>query len=227
MVFYKTVALANKDLFDIKITDTYTAKVSLDIDTLIDALALLKNKNVIFIGGPGAGKGTGIGALTQLGLYVSHLSTGDALRAEVARGTDLGKEVAPLMAAGDYVPDELLNPIVKNFIDAHKGMTVIFDGYPRTTSQAEYLYEEGVEVDLVIVLDVKEETILQRLIENTREGRTDDDPKVASKRFKKFEKETKGPLVEAYADKVVRVNVDNGLEQDLPELLDKIVAFFN
>ena len=128
---------------------------------------MLNKKNLIFLGGPGAGKGTVSNAM--IAKYgVAHISTGDILRAEVAKGTPAGKEAAVIMKAGKLVPDELVCGMVKNRLaepDCQQGF--ILDGFPRTIPQADrldaVLAEIGGKVDQVIYLHVDDEILLQRL----------------------------------------------------------------
>ena len=128
---------------------------------------MLTKKNLIFLGGPGAGKGTVSNEMIKK-YGVAHISTGDILRAEVAKGTPAGKEAAVIMKAGKLVPDELVCSMVKNRLaepDCEKGF--ILDGFPRTIPQADrlnaVLSELGKEIDYAIYLKVEDEVLLQRL----------------------------------------------------------------
>ena len=128
---------------------------------------MLKKKNLIFLGAPGAGKGT-ISNVLIAKYGVAHISTGDILRAEVAKGTPAGQEAAIIMKAGKLVPDELVCSMVKNRLaepDCEKGF--ILDGFPRTIPQADrlaaVLAELGKEIDYAIYLKVEDEILLQRL----------------------------------------------------------------
>ena len=128
---------------------------------------MLKKKNLIFLGAPGAGKGT-ISNVLIAKYGVAHISTGDILRAEVAKGTPAGKEAAVIMKAGKLVPDELVCSMVKNRLaepDCEKGF--ILDGFPRTIPQADrlaaVLAELGKEIDYAIYLKVEDDVLLQRL----------------------------------------------------------------
>ena len=128
---------------------------------------MLKKKNLIFLGAPGAGKGT-ISNVLIAKYGVAHISTGDILRAEVAQGTPAGQEAAVIMKAGKLVPDELVCSMVKNRLaepDCEKGF--ILDGFPRTIPQADrlnaVLSELGKEIDYAIYLKVEDEVLLQRL----------------------------------------------------------------
>ena len=128
---------------------------------------MLNKKNLIFLGGPGAGKGTVSNAM--IAKYgVAHISTGDILRAEVAKGTPAGKEAGAIMKSGGLVPDAMVCGMVGERLkepDCEKGF--ILDGFPRTIAQAEtlagILTAMGKKIDAVIYLNVADEIILQRL----------------------------------------------------------------
>ena len=128
---------------------------------------MLKKKNLIFLGAPGAGKGT-ISNVMIAKYGVAHISTGDILRGEVAKGTPAGKEAEVIMKAGKLVPDELVCSMVKNRLaepDCENGF--ILDGFPRTIPQADrlnaVLAELGKKIDYAIYLKVEDEVLLQRL----------------------------------------------------------------
>lgn len=127
----------------------------------------LKKKNLIFIGAPGAGKGTFASALRAVH-PIAHISTGDLLRDEIKRDTELGRSVAGLMKDGKLVPDQLVADLVRARLqqpDCADGF--ILDGYPRTIVQAELLADVlkslGRTLDRVVYLKVDDEVILQRL----------------------------------------------------------------
>ena len=121
--------------------------------------------NIILMGCPGAGKGTQ-SAKIQTVFNLKHISTGDVLRAEIASGSELGKEVKDLIAQGNLVPDQLMISILENIIKtAPSG--VILDGFPRTTAQAEALEKMlcslGRSVSKVIMIDLPESEVVKRL----------------------------------------------------------------
>src|SRR5438034_10813725 len=127
----------------------------------------------VLFGPPGSGKGTQAGLLTAA-LGVPQVSTGDMLRAEAAALTPLGRRVAPLLAAGELVPDELIESILEQRLrapDAARG--AILDGYPRTLPQARSLdrrlAEANWRVDVVLYLEVDEATLLDRLLQRAAE----------------------------------------------------------
>ena len=94
--------------------------------------------NIILLGPPGAGKGTAAAALkNEFG--VMHLSTGDMLRAEIQKGTELGHKAQIVIDKGLFVPDDLIIDIVEGVIKQHDGNGIMFDGFPRTLAQAEAL----------------------------------------------------------------------------------------
>lgn len=128
---------------------------------------MLEKKNLVFLGAPGAGKGTAASALTEKEPLV-HISTGDILRAEIKNGTELGKSAAVIMEKGELVPDEIVAGMVKSRLqgpDCKNGF--ILDGFPRTLKQAELLEaalrEIGKSLDAVIYFEVSDDIILKRL----------------------------------------------------------------
>ncbi len=128
---------------------------------------MLKRKNLVFLGAPGAGKGT-ISNLLLAKHPLAHISTGDILRAEVAAGTEAGKKAGAIMKAGKLVPDELVADMVSRRLtapDCENGF--ILDGFPRTIPQADLLAAAlaklGRSLDRVIYFKVPEEVLIQRL----------------------------------------------------------------
>lgn len=163
----------------------------------------IKMKNIVIFGAPGSGKGTQSELMIKhYGL--GHISTGDVLRSEIKKGTELGKLAASYIDGGNLIPDELMISILANVYDGygrgHKG--VIFDGFPRTIPQAEalkkMLEERGDKVAAMIELDVPEEELMQRLIKRGEEsGRADDNEETIKKRLKIYHSQTQ-PLIEWY-----------------------------
>jgi adenylate kinase len=153
----------------------------------------------IIFGPPGSGKGTQA-TMLQKHLDLNHMSTGDILRSEVARGTPLGKEVGRIMAAGDLVPDRLIVDIVRSRLpEAEEGAGVLLDGFPRTVAQAQaldaMLAEEGHRVDFVVALEVPEEALVERLLHRAKvEGRTDDNRETIAERMREYHKLTEAVL---------------------------------
>lgn len=135
--------------------------------------------NLVLFGPPGAGKGTQSEKLiAKYGLI--HLSTGDLLRGEIAQGTELGLEAKKLMDLGQLVPDAVVVGMIKNKVSANKeGKGFIFDGFPRTTQQAEaldnLLNSFETPIDLMLSLEVEKNELISRLLSRGKvSGRADD-----------------------------------------------------
>ncbi len=170
------------------------------------------------MGPPGAGKGT------QAKYVADHfgipaISTGDIFRANVSQGTPLGVEAKRFMDAGEYVPDEVTNHMVRNRIDEPDAVPgFLLDGYPRTTSQVEELDGmisfTGHKLDAVVVLTVDPEELVQRLLQRAvTDGRTDDSEDVIRRRQEVYAEETE-PLIELYRQRGKLVEVDGMGEVD-------------
>jgi adenylate kinase len=173
----------------------------------------------VIFGPPGSGKGTQAELLTSA-LGVPHVSTGDLLRAETEAGTPLGAEVAPLLATGELVPDELIERVLERRLsrpDARRG--AILDGYPRTVAQARSLDGRlagaGCHVQAVLVLDVDEATLIERLLHRADEQhRADDHRDAISERMTEYRQRTE-PVLAYYRDAAVSViEVDGTAEVD-------------
>jgi len=160
---------------------------------------------LILMGPPGAGKGTQAKYVAEH-FGIPAISTGDIFRANVSRGTDLGVQAKRYMDAGEYVPDEITNLMVRNRIDepdAEPGF--LLDGYPRTLAQVEELdamiEHTGHRLDAVVVLTVDSEEVVQRLLNRARtEGRADDTEDVIRRRQEIFLEETE-PLIAVYRER--------------------------
>ena len=158
---------------------------------------------VVMLSPPGAGKGTHGRWLTrQTG--AAHISSGDLLRAEVARGSDLGRQVAAYTARGDLVPDELIFDVLIPVVVAAARETggYVLDGFPRTMPQAlraaQIAAELGIISDAVIYLTAPEEELVARLLDRAeRDGRPDDTLGVIRHRLAVYARET-APLVDYY-----------------------------
>jgi adenylate kinase len=154
------------------------------------------------MGPPGAGKGTQAKFIAEH-FGIPAISTGNILRANVDAGTPLGVEADSYMSKGDYVPDSVMNLMVRNRIDepdAAKGF--LLDGYPRTLAQVEELDGmikfTGHALDAVVVLTVDKDEIVQRLLQRAElEGRSDDTEEVIRRRQEVYLEET-APLIEVY-----------------------------
>jgi adenylate kinase len=167
---------------------------------------------------PGAGKGTHGKWLTrQTG--VAHISSGDLLRAEVERGSDLGQQIAAFTERGDLVPDELIFSILVPAVVAADRDTggYVLDGFPRTMPQALRAAELGVELglasDVVIYLTAPEEELVNRVLDRAqRDGRADDTLDVIKHRLEVFTSQT-APLVDYYRGRGILLE----LSTDRPE----------
>jgi adenylate kinase len=169
----------------------------------------------IVFGPPGSGKGTQATRI-EGEFHLAHLSTGAILRAEVRRGTEVGKEVGRSMAAGDLVPDDIIVSIVRQRLpESENGPGVLLDGFPRTLEQAraldEMLADEGHRVDFVIALDVTEDVLVKRILKRAAvEGRADDTEEAIAERMREYHKLT-AAVLDYYRKKGVRVEVVDGL----------------
>lgn len=181
---------------------------------------------MVLLGAPGSGKGTqGEKLVAHFG--IPKISTGDALRAAVATGTELGKRAKAAMDAGQLVANEIVIGIVEERLgqeDARKGF--ILDGFPRNTAQAEVLDGMLVRlgqapIDKAVHLQVNDEEIIKRLLDRAhKEGRADDREDVIRKRIEVYNAETR-PLLDYYSKdgKVVTVPGVGGLEDIFQRIL--------
>ena len=160
---------------------------------------------VVFLGPPGVGKGTQAKRLVaELG--IPHISTGDMLREEMHRETELGKKAASFTNEGKLVPDDVIIEMVcqrTSQPDCAAGF--LLDGFPRTVDQAkamdEFLAEQGNSISVVLRLVVAEEELRRRLVERAKcEGRPDDTPETISERFRVYEQST-APVVGYYRER--------------------------
>ncbi|MBE6206757.1 MAG: adenylate kinase [Rikenellaceae bacterium] len=135
--------------------------------------------NIILFGAPGCGKGTQAELLKEK-YGVEHISTGAVIRSEIERGTELGLSMQEYIAKGELAPDSIVVGMVKNYICEHRDAKGnIFDGFPRTTAQAEAFDEllkaEGLSVSVMIYMDVPEQELVNRILLRGKDsGRADD-----------------------------------------------------
>ncbi len=135
--------------------------------------------NIILFGAPGCGKGTQA-AMIKEKYNINHISTGEVIRGEIARGTELGKSMQNYIEAGQLAPDSIVIGMIRNYMKEHKdAVGNIFDGFPRTTAQAEafdeILKEDGESVSVMIYMDVPEEELVKRILLRGKDsGRADD-----------------------------------------------------
>ena len=158
--------------------------------------------DLVFMGPPGAGKGTQAALLKETTGW-THLSTGDLFRQHMRLGTDLGRIARSYMDNGDYVPDDVTVRMVRDFIrERPLDERLMFDGFPRTVAQAEaleaLLAERGRSIGRVLLIDVPREELVRRILNRSRsEGRADDTPEVIARRFDVYAEQTQ-PVVEHY-----------------------------
>lgn len=177
--------------------------------------------NLLFVGPPGAGKGTQAERVAEE-LDIAHISTGDMFRA-LDPDSDLGKRVKEIMESGGYVSDEIVIEMLESRIaepDAENGF--ILDGFPRTTAQAEaldsLLGEEG--LDRVVLFEIDEESIIERMLAR---GRADDTEETIRTRLEVYREQTE-PLIELYEshDLVSRVDATGSIEEITGRVLDAL-----
>jgi adenylate kinase len=167
---------------------------------------------LILLGPPGAGKGTQARRIAER-LGVPAISTGDIFRANVQAGTELGRRAQQYVDAGEYVPDDVTNGMVRDRLgepDVADGF--LLDGYPRTGQQVEtldaMLAERDSALDRVVELVVDRDELMARLVKRAEtEGRTDDTPEVIAHRLDVYDEQT-APLVAVYDARGLLVTVD-------------------
>ncbi|MFC9790946.1 adenylate kinase [Rhodococcus sp. NPDC127528] len=168
---------------------------------------------LVLLGPPGAGKGTQAAILSEK-LGVPHISTGDLFRANIGQQTALGLEAKKYIDAGDLVPSEVTNNMVKARVaepDAVNGF--LLDGFPRTVDQAQAL--EGilaglnVKLDGVLAFDVDDEVVVERMLSR---GRADDTEDVIRNRMRVYREET-APLLDHYAGSIVTVDAVGAVDE--------------
>jgi adenylate kinase len=174
---------------------------------------------LIMLSPPGAGKGTHSEQLSQA-TGIAHISSGDLLRAEIDRGTDLGLRLSEYTTRGDLVPDDLIFDIlIPLVVEASRDTGgYVLDGFPRTMPQALRAAQIGVELDLVsdaaIYLTAPDKVLVERLADRAqREGRADDTPEVIRHRLAVFAAQTQ-PLVDYYRRRGILLELDTDRPQD-------------
>ena len=200
---------------------------------------------LVFLGPPGAGKGTQAQRLAKEKGFV-HISTGDLLREAVQKGTPLGKKAKEYMDRGELVPDDLIVALIEEVFPEHGN--VIFDGFPRTIKQAEALDEmlrkKGMKVDHVLLFELSDEEIIERLSGRRIDPKTgkvyhikynppppgveviqrdDDKPEVIKNRLKVYREQT-APLIEYYEKKGIlrKIDASKPVEEVYKQILEVI-----
>ncbi len=180
--------------------------------------------NVIIFGPPGAGKGTQANNLVKkYNLY--QISTGDLLRSEVSNKTDIGRNIENIISKGDFATDEIVNELIQNVVsNPQKKNKLIFDGYPRSLSQAKnldiLLNSSNQKIDFIFFLNVKKDTIIKR-IEKRKilEKRADDNLQTILKRYDTYMETTK-PVLDFYSKNPNFYEIDGSVKID--EISSKI-----
>jgi adenylate kinase len=181
-------------------------------------------QRLLFLGPPGAGKGTQAQQLAaRHGLL--HLSTGDLLRAEVAAGSPLGQEAAAVMARGELVSDALVLAIVRSRLEQQStagGSGWLLDGFPRNVAQADalaaLLEELGQQIELVVLMELDDGVLIQRLLSR---GRADDNEAVIRHRLEVYRQQT-APLISYYRDAELLQSVE--ADGSVDEIAERIEA---
>lgn len=179
----------------------------------------------LIFGPPGSGKGTQASRVERE-FGMAHLSTGEILRSEAAHGSAVGKEAAQIMAAGDLVPDDLIDRIVESRLRRiGPSENVLLDGFPRTIEQAKALdrmvARQGRDVDFVVALDVPEPLLVDRLLHRAAvEGRADDTRQAIMERMHEYRTRT-AAVLDHYRQRGVPVVEVNGVG-GVDEVFDKV-----
>lgn len=185
--------------------------------------------NLILFGPPGSGKGTQSEKLIAK-YNLKHLSTGDLLRSEIARKTPLGIEAKRFMDKGQLVPDEVVIGMISYALDEHPNARgFLFDGFPRTATQAQALDKllelKKTSISVMLALDVSEEELVKRLVKRGEtSGRSDDNnEQVIRHRIVEYNKKT-SPVAEYYrqANKVVMIKGEGTIEEIFAALITEI-----
>ena len=184
---------------------------------------------LIFLGPPGAGKGTQAQRIEEA-FDIRQLSTGDMLRAAVAAETEIGKQAKDIMARGDLVPNEVVVGIISDRIDeADCANGFILDGFPRNVAQAEaldaMLADKEMALDAVVELAVDPEVLIDRILKRAAESangpREDDTEEALQHRLRVYEEQT-APVAEFFASKGILKTLDG--MQDMDDVTQQIKA---
>ena len=172
--------------------------------------------NVIIFGPPGAGKGTQSQNIVKK-FKLFQVSSGDLLRSEIKKKSEIGKEIEEIISRGDFATDEIVNKLIKNIIfDPQKKNKLIFDGYPRSLNQAKnldlLLDSSNQKINFIFFLNVNKDTIIKR-IERRKilEKRPDDDLNTILKRYDAYMETTK-PVLDFYSKNLNFYEIDGGEE---------------
>jgi adenylate kinase len=206
--------------------------------------------NILLIGKPGAGKGTITKLLENEGFL--QLSTGDLLRAEIATGSEMGKEIDQLLLHGKFATDEMIFEMVDGFLNKNIDKSIIFDGFPRNLKQAKTCFNNSLNFDKIFVLNI-EDSVLEERIVNRRvhpksgrvyniktmppreEGkddftgeplvqRNDDKPEVLANRLKEYKSQTE-PIIEYFKSigmNIIELDASGPIEKQLIRVKEEL-----
>ena len=167
---------------------------------------------IVLLGPPGSGKGTQAEHLRDDGWLT--LSTGELLREARSQGTELGEQAAAYMDRGELVPDDLISALISDELDGRDDESIVLDGFPRTVAQADALAEalepHGRELTSVVLIDVPDDVVAQRI---SGRGRADDAPETVRERLHVYHDETE-PLIEYYEQRALLRRVDGTGDPD-------------
>jgi adenylate kinase len=180
--------------------------------------------DILLLGPQGAGKGTQ-GRLIAAEHGIPHVATGDMLRAAMATGTELGRQVKPIYDAGQLVPDDLMIALIRERLGADDAReSFVLDGFPRTMRQAEALEEMlreiGRGLDVVFEFQLADQVGRERMLRRAaEEGRTDDTPEAIDERLRLYHEETE-PLIEYFRTRgnLVGIHADRTVQEVFREL---------
>ncbi len=184
--------------------------------------------NIALFGPPGAGKGTQAKKIVEKYNLV-HLSTGDMIRKEIAEGSDLGKMAAEIIHAGNLLSDEFVVALIENSMIQHKGAQgFLFDGFPRTVTQAEILdeilWKAGTPLNGLLSIEVPFDELKRRMLERAEiEGRADDNETAIEKRFSEYHSKTV-QVADYYNNKGIRFLIKgDGSIDEVFDLITRVI----
>jgi len=189
--------------------------------------------NILLLGPQGSGKGTQA-KLIAADHGIPHVATGDMFRAAIAEGSELGRKVEPILAAGELVPDELTIALIRERLEADDARDgFVLDGFPRNLAQAEALDAMLAEIerplDVILYFDLPEEVAVERMLRRGElEHRGDDTPDAIARRLELYREHTL-PVVEHHRTrgKLVQLHADRPIEQvhaEVQQVLDQVPA---